>query len=97
MPIYTGGSADGWDMREAKGMYVSPDGNQWSNIPYTDEERAYDKAYNAETRMIRSISHKIKTFEDLETEYQLILQKKSNFSVRQRQFIVSMFDEVDNI
>ena len=32
--LYTGKSADGSDMYPAQGMYMSPDGEQWSNQPY---------------------------------------------------------------
>ena len=34
MPFYTGSSADGSDMHEAQGMYVSPCGKYWSNMPF---------------------------------------------------------------
>lgn len=34
MPFYTGTTKAGSDMREIGGMYISEDGNQWSNRPY---------------------------------------------------------------
>jgi len=34
MPIYTGKSEDGADMVEVTGVYMSGDGNEWSNKPY---------------------------------------------------------------
>ena len=46
MPIYTGSSADGSDMKEVQGMYTSPCGKYWSSMPYTKEEKAYDKVYD---------------------------------------------------
>ena len=33
--IYSGKSEDGSDMYPVKGVYVSPDGEEWSNMPYT--------------------------------------------------------------
>lgn len=34
MPIFTGKTADGSDMHEVQGMYVSPCGKYWSSEPY---------------------------------------------------------------
>ncbi len=46
MPFYTGSSADGSDMREVRGMYVNPKNQEeWSNMPYDREQKAYDKIY----------------------------------------------------
>ena len=44
--IITGSSADGSDAMMTKGMYTSPCGNFWSNMPYTREQKAYDKVYD---------------------------------------------------
>jgi hypothetical protein len=38
MPIYTGKSADGSDMREFQGMYLSSCGNFFSSHPFTKQE-----------------------------------------------------------
>ena len=38
MSIYTGYSADGSDMQEFQGMYVSSCGNFFSNHPFTKQE-----------------------------------------------------------
>ncbi len=46
MPFYTGKSADGSDLREFRGMYTSPCGTYWSNMPITREQKAYDKVYD---------------------------------------------------
>ena len=82
MPIYTGSSADGSDMREVKGFFVSPDGEQWSNMPYTLEQRAYDKVYD----------HMVRTGRTLREEYDLILAKKSTLSRYCRDFIANQFE-----
>lgn len=43
MAFYTGSSPDGSDIREVQGMFVSPDGNEWSNIPYPPKSyKKYD-------------------------------------------------------
>jgi hypothetical protein len=34
MPFYTGKTADGSDMEEVQGMYISENGEEWSNRPY---------------------------------------------------------------
>lgn len=45
--IFTGKTADGSDMRIAKGVYVDPKNtNRWSSEPYTREQKAYDKVYD---------------------------------------------------
>lgn len=93
MPIFTGSSEDGWDMREAQGAYVSPDGNEWSTLPYTLEQSYHQKEYDRETRMIQSLKPYIKCTKDLHTEYQKILDKKSNLSKSQRDWIVNRFKE----
>jgi hypothetical protein len=38
MSVYTGYSADGSDMQEFQGMYVSSCGNFFSNHPFTKQE-----------------------------------------------------------
>jgi hypothetical protein len=43
MPIYFGKSADGSDMQEFSGFYVSKCGNWFSNKPFTREQKANDK------------------------------------------------------
>ena len=34
MPFYTGRTADGSDMKESTGMYLHPNGREWSSVPY---------------------------------------------------------------
>lgn len=41
MPFYTGKTKDGSDMQEVQGMYISEDGNQWSNMPYPIHRELY--------------------------------------------------------
>lgn len=43
MPLYFGKSKDGSDMQEFEGMYVHPNGEEWSNTKYPESVYiAYD-------------------------------------------------------
>lgn len=81
MPFYTGKSADGSDMKEVMGAFVSPDGKEWSNMPYTEEDRIYEKIFNH--------INGIRTFRD---EYNLILAKKSTLPRKCRDYLVKMIE-----
>lgn len=39
MPFYTGKTADGSDMKELQGAYVSEDGKEWSSEMYPYQKR----------------------------------------------------------
>lgn len=54
MPLYTGYSADGSDMQEFQGMYISSCGNFWSSTPFTkQQEKAMRKdAYKKRIRKL---------------------------------------------
>jgi hypothetical protein len=41
MTFYTGRTKDGSDMQEVQGMYISEDGNGWSNQPYPIHRELY--------------------------------------------------------
>lgn len=41
MAFYTGKKADLSDIEEVQGMYISEDGNQWSNRPYPIHKELY--------------------------------------------------------
>jgi hypothetical protein len=41
MAFYTGRTKDGSDMQEVQGMYISEDGNGWSNQPYPIHRELY--------------------------------------------------------
>jgi len=80
--IYTGQSADGSDMYPAQGVFVSPDGEQWSNQPYTKEDKMWMELYPYLAKNLRS----------LKDEYDLIQQKKSGLSKRLRDFVVHLME-----
>jgi len=78
--IFTGKSADGSDAYPAKGVYLSPDGKEWSNMPYTKEDKMWEALYPELAKRLHS----------LEMEYELILQKKSTMSRRHRDYVVHL-------
>ena len=80
--ILTGKSADGSDAYPAQGVFVSPDSEQWSNKPYTKEDRMWQELYPYLAKHLRS----------LKDEYELIKQKKSNLSKRLRDYVVHLIE-----
>lgn len=90
MPFYTGKTADGSDAIQT-GVYLSPDGNQWSNMPYTKEQIEHDKLIRRHWRVYDHISKHQRT---LREEYHLILQRKSTLPKAERNYVIdSMLQE----
>lgn len=85
MPFYTGHgdpNNDDFYMEEFKGMYLSEDGNSWSNRPLNKNQRCYDAIYDHCAKHIRS-------FRD---EYSLVMQKKSTLSAAQRAYLIHFIE-----
>ena len=80
--IYTGKSSDGSDAYPVMGAFVSPDGNEWSSEPYTKEDKMYQELY----------FHLSKNLRYIEEEYELIQQKKSQLSVRLRNYVIHLME-----
>ena len=80
--IFTGKSADGSDMYPAMGMFVSPDGEQWSNQPYTKEDKMWQELYPELAKRLHS----------LKMEYDLVLAKKLTLTRRYRDFVVHLME-----
>lgn len=80
--IFTGKSADGSDAYPAMGMFMSPDGKQWSNQPYTKEDRMWMELY----------PHLAKRLISLKDEYKLVKQKQSTLSRRLRDYVVHLME-----
>lgn len=83
MTIYTGKSADGSDMYPVQGVFVSPDGNEWSNMPYTKEDKMWKELYPYLAKNLRS----------LKDEYELVLNKKSKLSSRLRKYVKHLMEK----
>lgn len=90
--FFTGGSHDGYDMERANGMYVSEDGETWSNQPITDEQKAEKKANDLEKRIWYEIMDHISGKRTLRDEYFLAKQRKSGLSSRCRRLLISVFE-----
>jgi len=88
MPFYTGRTADGSDAIET-GAYLSPDGKEWSNMPYTDEQHKHEKSVRVHWRIFDHINSK-RTLRD---EYHLILAKKSTLPRLCRDYVINCFIE----
>jgi len=80
--IFTGKSADGSDIYPVQGVFVSPDGEEWSNMPYTKEDRMWQELY----------PHLAKNLRSLKDEYELVKQKKSNLSRRLRDYVKHLME-----
>ena len=78
--IFTGKSADGSDMYPVKGVFVRPDGEEWSNMPYTQEDKMWQELYPELAKRLHS----------LKVEYDLVLSKKSTLSRRLRDFVIHL-------
>lgn len=91
MPIYRGSSADGWDMREVQGAFISPDGNEWSTKPYTLEQFQHLVAYNKKDRSYEAVAKHLTTEKhSIVKELKLINEKKSKLPRKLRLFIVDL-------
>jgi hypothetical protein len=80
--IYTGKSEDGSDAYPAQGVFVSPDGNEWSNQPYTKEDKMWQELY----------PYLAKNLRPLKDEYDLVQQKKSQLSRRLREYVKHLIE-----
>ena len=83
--ILTGKSADGSDAYPAMGVFVSPDGEEWSSEPYTKEDKMWQYLYPELSRLRHS----------LRMEYDLVLEKKSTLSRRLRDYVIHLMEFED--
>lgn len=84
MPIYTGSSADGSDMKYFQGFYINPENdNEWSNKQY--QKRAIDVKYN---RLMDYMNGKY----NLNDVYLQIKEKKCKLPSVMRKYVLSHYD-----
>jgi hypothetical protein len=84
MPIYTGKSADGSDMRLVEGVYVNPDNdNEWSSEPYPKQR----KAINTKNEVLDYMNGRY----CLDDVYEQIKNKVCKLPKRVRDYVVSHY------
>ena len=83
MAFYTGSSKDGSDARQCHGAYVSPDGKEWSNMPYpkTKQQRTHDE-------IMKHIVGKRNFLQ----EYDLIKTGQSELSRSHREYVIGFIE-----
>lgn len=86
MPIYFGKSADGSDAQESRGMFISPDGNSWSNMPFTKEQKYYQIVYDYMCKHLLCL-------DDIKKQ---IDNKTCRLSKGVRKYVLSHYDEHGN-
>ena len=85
--IFTGRSADGSDMYPAMGVFVNPNNeNEWSNKPYTREDRMWQELYPYLAKNLRS----------LKDEYELVQAKRSLLSRRLRDSVIHLVEKTED-
>ena len=86
----TGQSKCGWDAREEQGVFVHPNGKEWSNLPFTKEQREQDRAYKLEGRIIDDI-HAYLQLKDITISKAIeeVQQGRSGLSHRCRKWITT--------
>ena len=91
--MFSGKSRDGSDMKAFRGMFVSPDGDEWQSHPYTKEQYEQDRDDRKLERIESEIyQHLVANRRSYKDEYDLVLQKKSSLSYRCRMHLIEMFN-----
>lgn len=95
MAFFTGRSEDGSDAIQS-GVYLSPDGKNWSSAPYTAEQKAHKKDEDLYWSIIEHLKKKYnenKGFQEkLLAEYNLVVEKKSDLNRKQRNWLINYFE-----
>lgn len=87
--ILTGKSVDGADAIHG-GVYGNPENTEWSNMPYTKEQREHKKLVKIHWKVFDHISGK----RSLLDEYDLIKLKKSTLTKICRSYVI---DKIEGI
>jgi hypothetical protein len=84
MPIYTGSTADGSDMKEYNGMYLNPDNeNEWQSVPYPIQMK--------QIRLQNELMDYMNGRYCLDDVYKQIQNKTCQLPYRTRQFVISHY------
>lgn len=81
----TGTGKDFSTARPVYGMFVSPDGETWGNMPFTKEQELDEKKFNKFWDIMNFYKNKLEFPEIVE----LIKQKKCNLSRKDREFVLN--------
>jgi hypothetical protein len=81
MPFYTGKTADGSDMVELPGPFISEDGNEWSNKPYPIHRELH-----------RHLNY---TKLDLKESHEAMLNKTSKASKRVQKYLIANYSAMN--
>jgi hypothetical protein len=85
MPIYTGTTADGSDMKLAEGVYVNPDNeNEWSSEMYPSQK----KEANQKERVMDYMNG-VYCLNDVRDQ---ILRKECSLSRSDRDYVMAHYD-----
>lgn len=85
----TGRTKDGSDAIQT-GMYISPDGNEWSNMPYTKEQKTGELLTRYHWELFDYLGDNLRSFN---MELELVLQKKSKLPRRLRDYMIVRYNE----
>ena len=86
MPIYTGSSADGSDMKYFQGFYINPENiNEWISKPCQKKKRNIDVKYN---RLMDYMNGKY----NLNDVYLQIKEKKCKLPSVMRKYVLSHYN-----
>mgnify|MGYP003650412831 FL=1 len=89
MPMYTGKTRDGSDMKEVEGMYVNPDNDdEWSSEPYPAQVKLL-KPKNAVMDYMGSTK-------GLDDVYKEIKNKTCKLSASLRKYVLTHYDNNGN-
>ena len=91
--MIVGSTADGADARIHPGMYLHPDGKQWSNEPFTWEQIVHDREIRRENRIHDEIYDYCEkrriTWRDA---YNQIASKSSGLSARCKKYLINIIE-----
>lgn len=74
---------------ESPGMYIHPDGESWSNRPFTKEQKIFDKSYRRFLFIMDKVtSHLTRTNRSIPEELELIKLKKSTLPSYARKWLL---------
>ena len=106
MPIFTGKTADGSDMKEFKGVFVNPDNpNEWSSNPYPSQTKELEDSNNYDDhayleyyplskkgKMYHALHEYMNGRYTINDVYLQIKEKKCKLSASLRNYVLSLYE-----